>query len=101
MDFVDNALTIAEIGRRHGISGGAVSSRAARAGLPKRRRGRRPDPEPSERDRTILAALRTRGFAELGRQHRLSRQRIHGIAKRWHGWNSESVTAAPPNRQTP
>ncbi len=86
-DYLEGEHTVAQIGRMHGVSAVTVCNLVARAGVPRRRRGRRVLQEPSERDRAILEAVKLRNFEDVGREYGVSRQRIEQITKRWRDWN--------------
>lgn len=82
-DYLEGKHTVAQIGRTHGVSAVTVCNWAIRAGVPRRRRGRRVMAEPSDRDREILEAVKTRTYKDVGQEHGLSRQRVEQILRRW------------------
>lgn len=78
--------TTAEIAARFGLTASSVTNAAKQAGLRLRHRGRKPLSSPSPASEEILREAWCDTYANVGRRHRLSRQRVGQVVGKWHDW---------------
>lgn len=95
--------TAQAIAQRYCIHPSMLSHCSRAVGLPKRRRGRRPLPEPTLEHLRILDLVRTNGVAETARHVGVSKQRICYVVKQWapglKGPSKSSKIVNPPPRK--
>ncbi len=84
--YKEGKETGVEIAKRFGVSPSLVTVLAKSAGLPLRRRGRRPRVEPSLAAQRILREAWQCTYAQAGARFDLSKQRIAHLVKRWRSW---------------
>jgi hypothetical protein len=90
--YAKGQMRVADIAKRYHVSSATISIHAKKLGLPRKRRGRWRSGRPSAKQQAILAQLKESSGAEVGRRNKISRQRVHQIAKRW---NNDKANLRP------
>ena len=95
-DYQKGKMIVEEIAAKHGISTATITVWAKKAGLPLRKRGRRRQEMPTERQLNIINLASVYRYDQVGAKLGLHRQSVHRIVKRWRNWASPSKAPFAP-----
>lgn len=85
-DYQNRRLSTEAIAVKHSISTATLTVWAKKAGIPLRQRGRKPQENPTTRQKEILKLASVLSQAKVGERFGMHKQSIHRIVKRWRDW---------------
>lgn len=82
-DYRRRDMTTEEIGALHGVSPATLTVWATKTGTPLRKRGRKPQEQPTPRQLEIIKLASVYTYDQVGAKFGMEKQSVHRIVKRW------------------